>query len=129
MPAYLSRQDMVRPRERIYALAAVMLIQIGLWALLLRGFHVDLLRPSDVVQQLINVSVAKPPPAIVPIRPPPKPKPHQAAAPKAAPAPLGGSPGPRPAHAPPSVTPILTVRPSAAPSGGGTGSGPAAGSG
>jgi protein TonB len=130
MPAYLSRQDMVRPRERIYAFAAVVLIQLGLGALLLKGFHVDLLRRADVAQQLINVSLAKPPPPIIRVPPPPpKPKQHQASAPKAAPAPLGGSPGPKPAHAPPSVTPVVAVHPTAAPSGGGNGSGPATGSG
>lgn len=129
MPAYLDRQNMVRPRERAYALAAVVLIQLGLGAVLLRGFHVDVTHPADVVQQLIDVAISKPPPPIVHVPPPPKPRQHQATAPKAAPAPLGGSPGPQPAHAPPSVTPIVSVKPSAAPSGGGAGLGPAAGAG
>jgi protein TonB len=130
MPAYVSRQSNVRPRERAYALTAVVLIQLGLGALLLKGFHVDLLRPGDVVQQLVNVTLVKPPPPIVRVPPPPpKPRPHQAAAPKAAPAPPGGSPGPQPAHAPPSVTPVVALKPTAAPSGGGNGTGPAAGSG
>jgi protein TonB len=128
MPAYLSRQDMVRPRERAYALVAVVLIQVGLGGVLLRGFHVDVWQPRDLVERMIEVAVPKLPP-VVPVQPPPKPKQHQPAAPKAAPAPLGGSPGPKPAHAPPSVRPIVAVQPTAAPSGGGTGTGPAAGAG
>jgi protein TonB len=119
---------MVGPRERTKALAAVTLVQLGLGLVLLRGFRVDLVRPADLVQRLVDVTLAKPPP------PPPepvKPKPqhHQAAAPKAEPVKPGGTPGPRPAHAPPSVTPVVAVKPSAAPSGGGTGTGPALGAG
>jgi protein TonB len=119
---------MMRPRERAYALAAVALVQLALAFVLLRGFHVDLVRSGEVIQRLVDVTLAKPPP------PPPepakaKPQHHQAAAPKAQPVKPGGTPGPRPAHAPPSVTPIVAVKPSAAPSGGGTGTGTALGAG
>src|SRR5437764_7625006 len=128
MPAYARRQRMVRPRERALALAAVALIQAALGIVLLRGFHVDVSRPGEMIQRLVDVTLAKPPPPLVPIERP-RPQHHQAAAPKAEPAKPGGSPGPQPAHAPPSVTPAVAVKPSAAPSGGGSGTGPALGSG
>ena len=129
MPAYVEPRRTVRPRERVYALAAVVLIQLGLGAVLLSGFHVDVTNPADAVQQLIAVTLQKPPPP-----PPPPPVPaarpqHHASAPKAEPKPLGGSPGPKPAHAPPSVAPVIAVRPTAAPSGGGSGTGLALGAG
>lgn len=129
MPAYAQHDRTTRPRERAYALAAVAVIQAALGAILLSGFHVELGRTGEVVQRLINVTLAKPPPPPQPPPPPPKPAHHQSSAPKAAPAKLGGSPGPKPAHAPRSVTPVVTVKPSAAPSGGGTGTGPAIGAG
>jgi periplasmic protein TonB len=121
----------MRPRERAYALAAVVLVQLVLGFVLLRGLRVDLTRSADAVQRLIEIALPKPPPPPPPppIRPAPKPAHHTSSAPKAAPRPLGGSPGPQPAHAPPSVTPIVPVRPSVAPSGGGSGTGPALGSG
>ena len=120
---------MVRPRERAFALAAVALVQLGLGVALLSGFRVDVTRPGELVQQLIDVTLPKPPPPTPPVRPPPRPEHHPAAAPKAAPDKLGGSPGPKPAHARPSVAPVVAIKPSAAPSGGGSGSGPALGSG
>jgi protein TonB len=130
MPAYAEYRRTTRPRERAYALAAAAIIQAGLGAVLLSGFRIDITRPRDVVQRLIDVTLAKPPPPKPPVPPPPpKPQHHEAAAPKTEPAKLGGSPGPRPAHAPPSVTPVVAVKPTAAPSGGGTGTGPALGSG
>lgn len=128
MPAYAQREGNVRPRERAYAFAAVAVVQAGLAVALLSGFHVEVLRTSDLVQQLIDVTLPKPPPP-VPVQPPPKPEHHRNSAPKAAPAKPGGSPGPKPAHAPPSVAPVVTLKPTAAPSGGGTGTGPALGSG
>jgi protein TonB len=129
MPAYAQQRTMVRPRERAFALAAVALVQLGLGVALLSGFRVDVTRPGELVQQLIDVTLPKPPPPTPPVRPPPRPEHHPAAAPKAAPDKLGGSPGPKPAHAPPSVAPVVAVKPSAAPSGGGSGTGPALGSG
>jgi protein TonB len=116
----------MRPRERAFALAAVVLVQAAVGLALLRGLHVDMVRGSDIVQRLVEVALPKPPP---PVQPPPKPIHRQAAAPKAAPEKLGGSPGPKPAHAPPSVAPVVAVKPSTAPSGGGTGTGPALGAG
>jgi len=130
MPAYAQPRRIVRPRERAFALAAVVLVQLALGVLLLNGFHVDITRPADIVERLVSVTLAKPPPPPpIPVKPPPRPQHHQAAAPKAEPKPLGGSPGPQPAHAPPSVTPKVAVKPAVAPSGGGTGTGPALGAG
>jgi protein TonB len=131
VPAYAQRNRTTRPRERAIALAAVALVQLGVGIALLRGLNVDISRGGEIVQRLVNVTLAKPPPPLPPppVRVKPAEKPREASAPKAAPEKLGGSPGPKPAHAPPSVTPIVPVRPTAAPSGGGTGTGPAIGSG
>jgi protein TonB len=128
MPAYADRNRTVRPRERVFALAAVVLVQAALGFALLNGLRVPIARTVDVVERLIEIAIPPPPPT-----PPPivhRKAAHRASsAPKAAPKPLGGSPGRKPAHAPPSVTPAVAVRPSAAPSGGGAGTGPALGSG
>jgi protein TonB len=123
---------MMRPRERAYALAAVVLVQLVLGFVVLTGFRVELTHSADAVQRLIEIALPKPPPPLPPprlVRPAPKPAHRASSAPKAAPKPLGGSPGPQPAHAPPSVKPIVAVHPNAAPSGGGSGTGPALGSG
>ena len=130
MPAYLRQQTMTRPRERAYALAAVVLVQGLLGLVLLRGLHMDVTRPGEVIQRLVDVTLAKPPPPVVPIPVQrPRPQHRQAAAPKAQPLKTGGSPGPVPAHAPASVAPIVAVKPSTAPPGGGSGTGPALGPG
>jgi|SRR3954451_2420297 len=129
MPAYAQHERMMRPRERAYALAAVVLVQLVLGFVVLTGFRVELTRSADAVQRLIKIALAKPPPPPPPIRPAPKPAHRTSSAPKAAPKPLGGSVGPQPAHALPSVTPIVAVHPTVAPSGGGSGTGPALGSG
>jgi protein TonB len=131
MPAYTDRQKTIRPRERAYALAAVVAVQALLGFALLTGLRVSVTHTADVVQKLIDITLPKPPPPQVPH---PVVTEHKlvhrsSSAPKAEPKPLGGSPGPQPAHAPPSVKPVVEVRPSAAPSGGGTGTGPALGSG
>jgi protein TonB len=129
MPAYAQAKRTVRPRERAYALVAVVFVQAAIGFVLLTGLRVDFTRSTEIVQRLVDVTLRKPPPPVVPVQPRPKPQRHQAAAPKAAPDNLGGSPGPQPAHAPPSVTPVVAVKPSTAPSGGGTGTGPALGAG
>jgi protein TonB len=129
MPAYAEQRKTVRPRERVTALAAVVIVQALLAIALLTGLRVDVTRPGEIVQRLVDITLQKPPPPPPPVRSQPRPQRHQAAAPKAATDKLGGSPGPKPAHAPPSVTPIVAVKPTAAPSGGGTGTGPALGSG
>jgi protein TonB len=131
MPAYADRQRTVRPRERAYALAAVVVVQAALGIALLSGLRVQVSRSVDAVQRLVDITLPKPPP---PPRPPPVIAQHKIAhqsssAPKAEPKPLGGSPGPTPAHAPPSVAPVIAIRPTLAPSGGGTGTGPAVGGG
>lgn len=129
MPAYADHRSLGRPRERLYALAAVVCVQLALGLALLTGLRVSLSRSTDVVRRLVHVALVPHPPP--PRTPPPEVKPtkNNSAAPKARPAPLGGSPGRKPSHAPPSVTPILSVKPTAAPSGGGTGTGPALGAG
>jgi protein TonB len=129
MPAYADRQRTIRPRERVYALAAVVAVQAALGFALLTGLRVSVTHSVEAVQKLIEIAIPKPPPP-----PPPVVTEHKAAhrsssAPKAEPKPLGGSPGPQPAHAAPSVTPVVAVRPTVAPSGGGTGTGPALGTG
>lgn len=129
MPAYAQAKRTVRPRERAYALVAVVFVQAAIGFVLLTGLRVDFTRSTEIVQRLVDVTLRKPPPPVVPVQPRPKPQRHQAAAPKATPEKLGGSPGPQPAHAPPSVTPVVAVKPSVAPSGGGTGMGPALGAG
>ena len=130
MPAYADRQRTIRPRERVYALAAVVAVQAALGFALLTGLRVSVTHSVEAVQKLIEIAIPKAPPP----PPPPVVTEHKVAhrsssAPKAEPKPLGGSPGPQPAHAPPSVTPVVAVRPTVAPSGGGTGTGPALGSG
>ncbi len=133
MPAYAQRETTTRPRERAFALAAVVLVQLALGLALLNGLKVSVARSADVVQRLIEIALPKPPPPLPPPPPPPRPRPRphhrSSAAPKAEPKPLGGSPGPKPAHAPPSVAAVVPVHPTAPRSGGGTGSGPALGSG
>jgi protein TonB len=128
VPAYSQPRKIVRPRERAFAVAAVALVQLGLGLILLGGLRVDMRRSADVVGQLINVTLAKPPPPPV-VELPPKPERHETSAPKAEPEEPGGSPGPQPAHATPSVAPVVAVKPAAAPSGGGMGTGPALGAG
>lgn len=129
MPAYAQAKRTVRPRERAYALVAVVFVQAAIGFVLLTGLRVDFTRSTEIVQRLVDVTLRKPPPPVVPAQQRPKPQRHQAAAPKATPEKLGGLPGPQPAHAPPSVTPVVAVKPSVAPSGGGTGTGPALGPG
>lgn len=127
MPAYAQPKRMVRPRERLLALAAVVAVQIGVGLVLFRGFHVDVAHPGEMIQRLVDVTLAEPPPP--PQLPIERPKPwHHQSAPKAQPAKPGGSPGPVPTHAPPSVAPVVPVKPSAALSGG-VGTGPAIGAG
>ena len=130
MPAYARHETITRPRERAYALAAVVVVQLLLGAALLFGLRVDFARHIDDVQRLVQATLENPPP------PPPEPEAaprdapaDDAPAPKAEPTKPGGSPGPKRAQALPSVTPVGAVKPTAAPSGGGTGTGVASGSG
>jgi protein TonB len=127
MPAGAQGFGSVAPRERVAALLAVVLVQVGLAFALLSGLRVEIARQSDAVERLIEIALPRPPPPLVqPVR---KAERQEKAAPKAEPAKIGGSSGPRPAHARPSVVPIVAVAPTAAPSGGGTGTGPALGAG
>jgi periplasmic protein TonB len=127
VPAYADHRRALRPRERIAALTAVILVQLALGLALLSGLRIDVSHPREVVQRLIQVTIAKPPPR--PIERLPELKRQQPAAPKAQAEKLGGSRAPEPSHASPSVTPVVAIQPSAAPAGGGSGSGPAVGAG
>ncbi len=129
MPAYADHRNLVRPRERAYALAAVVLIQAALGIALLTGLRVQAGSQSDIVERLVQVALPQAPPPKLSPRVTEKRTKTAESGPKAQPAPPGGPPGPAPAHAPPSVNPIVAVQPNAAPSGGGIGSGVAAGSG
>jgi len=126
MPAFAS----VRPRERLIAGAAVALVQLVLAAALVIGLRVDVIRRSDIVSRLIDVTLEPPPPphSRVTRRPPVE---HQYAesAPRATPVHPGGTVGPAPSHSVPSPTATVAIHPTVALAGGGTGTGPAAGSG
>jgi protein TonB len=123
MPATLE----ARPRERLIALAAVALIQLGLGLALLIGLRVDVVRHAQMAEQLIAIVLAKPPPP----PPPPPPivhhpdpaRPQPSAPPQAAPTPLS-IPNPAP---PP--TPRVALRPTPAPPAGGSGAGQGIGAG
>ena len=128
MPAYAQHESIARPRERVVALAAVVVVQAALAIALLIGLRVDVRRSADVVQRLVAITLAKPPPPQS-VRPSQRAARPDSAAPKAEAEKIGGSPGPQPAHAPPSVAPIVAIKPTTAPSGGGIGAGPALGSG
>jgi protein TonB len=122
----------MRQRERLGALAAVALVQLGLALVLLNGLRVEVGGTAEAVERLVEISLPHVPPPVPPPTPP-KPKAkaqhRSSSAPRAEPKPLGGSPGPLPAHAPPSVRPVVPVQPTVARSGGGSGAGPAVGSG
>lgn len=120
----------VQPRERVIALAAVLLVQFCLGAALLIGLRVDILSRGEIVSRLIDVALPRPPPPPVVAVSRPRPAKHSSsAAPRSVKKPTGGSPGPVPSHAVPAPSPIIALRPSAPVSGGGSGTGPAAGSG
>lgn len=119
----------VGPRERITALAAVALVQLGLGLALLNGLRVDVRQSGELVERLVQITLPPKPPPNIPPRPKPKAVHKPESAPRAEPKPIGGSPGPVPSHAPASVAPIVAIHPMAAPSGGGSGGGPAVGAG
>src|SRR3954470_23670657 len=99
MPAYAHHARTMRRRERAYALAAVVVVQLVLGFVLLTGLRVELTRSAAAVQRLIEIALSKPPPPPPPpppsIRPAPKPAHRTSSASKAAPKPPGGSPGPQ----------------------------------
>ncbi len=120
----------VGPRERIAALAAVALVQLGLGLALLNGLRVDVRQSGELVERLVQIALPpKPPPMPVTVKPRPKFEHRSSPAPRAEPKPIGGSPGPIPSHAHASVAPIVAIHPMAAPPGGGLGGGPAVGTG
>lgn len=120
----------VQPRERVIALAAVVLVQLCLAAALFIGLRVDILPQGELVSRLIDVALPKPPPPpVVTVSRPRSAKRSSSSAPKAQQKPIGGSPGPVPAHVLPAPKPVVALRPSAPAAGGGSGTGPASGSG
>jgi periplasmic protein TonB len=126
MPAFAP----IQPRERLIALVAVALVQLGLGLALLIGLRVDILPQGQLVSRLIDIALPRPPPPpVVKVTRPRAAKRSSSAAPKAQQKPIGGSKGPVPSHALPSPTPVVALRPSAPVSGGGSGTGPAVGSG
>lgn len=130
MPAQAHGFGKIGLGERLTALAAVSVIQLGLALALLIGFRVQISRPADVVERLIEVALPKAPPPTVRIpQARPKAARRPSSAPKAEPDKIGGSPGPQPARAPPVVSPIVTIQPTAPSPGGGSRTGPALGSG
>ena len=119
----------VRPRERLVALAGVFAVQLGLAVALIIGLRVDVLKRSELVSRLIDVSLQRPSPPPLEVRRATVAKHSTSAAPKSVPKPIGGSPGPVPSHAMPALKPIVALQPTAPASGGGSGSGPATGGG
>ena len=120
----------IQPRERLIALVAVALVQLGLGLALLIGLRVDILPQSQLVSRLIDIALPRPlPPPVVKVTRLRAAKRSSSAAPKALQKPIGGSKGPVPSHAVPAPTPVVALRPSAPVSGGGSGTGPAVGSG
>jgi len=71
VPAYADRRDLGRPRERAFALAAVVCVQAAIGLVLFGGLRVSISHRADVVEQLLNFTIAPPPPPPVP---PPEPK-------------------------------------------------------
>lgn len=121
MPAGRGRFGDLSSRERIPALVAAALVQAALALALLTGLRVHVSREADVVERLIDVQLAPPPPLRT------KPLPAAAAAPPRAARP-GGSPGPA-VHSAAIVAPTVARAAPAQPAGGGAGIGAAAGSG
>lgn len=119
-----------RARDRLVAIAGVVLVQTLLGAALLIGLRIDRLKKSEIVPRLIDVTIIPP----LPPRQPPslvrqEAKHSAAAAPKAALKVIGGTRGPRPSRALPAPRPIVALAPTAPASGGGAGTGPALGNG
>jgi protein TonB len=134
VPAPAPRFGETDPRERLTALAAVLIVQAILAWALISGLRVGIQRPAaDAVEQLIEVVLPKAPPPLPPPDPRPRsgPKAERQAppAPRAAPAPPGARPGPRlvPTAAP--IVPSLAMRPAPGSSGAALGSGTAPGTG
>jgi protein TonB len=128
MPAYAEFRGTVRPRERLIAAAAVILVQAALGFALLIGLRVQILTHPDVAQRLIEIALpSRPRPS--PPKVEPKPARSVPAAPKATAALPGGPRAPAPIQGSPSVTPVVPIRPSVAPAGGGSARGPAAAAG
>ena len=67
MPASRNRFGAIDRRERMSAFAAVALVQVGLALILLSGLRVSVLRPGELISQLIQVTLPKVPPPPPPV--------------------------------------------------------------
>jgi protein TonB len=123
MPAVARGFGRSKPGERFAALAAVLIIQLGLGLALLAGFRVEISRPAEMVGRLIEVALPPEPPP--PIEAEPRPRHEASAAPRAAARSPGAAPGPK-REAAPAVALVVVLPARAAPAGGGTGLGSAA---
>lgn len=131
MPAPARRFGRPDPRERLVALAGVLLVQIGLGLALIDGLRVGAIpSPPQLVSHLIEVTLPPPPPPVVPkpvLRPKLQPK-RSAAAPPPRQAKAGGSPG-KAQHGKAITAKVPVPAPSAEPAGGGRGGGASQGNG
>lgn len=129
MPAPAQRFGRPDPRERLVALAGVLLVQLGLGLVLFEGLQVRAIPvSSELVGRLIDVTL--PPPVVAP-KPALRPKvvsKKQSAAPAPRQPEPGGSPGPAP-NAQTIVSKIAIPAPAAVPAGGGRGTGTSIGTG
>lgn len=134
MPAPATGFGQTGPRERLTALAAVIIVQAVLAWALLSGFRVAFQRPAAAaVERLIEVVLPKPPPPLQPPAPRPRTEPtverQPPAASRAAPAPPGAPPSPRLVPTPAPLMPTVAMRPAPDSLGASLGSGTAAGTG
>lgn len=131
MPAPAQRFGKPGPRERLTALAGVLIVQIGLGLALFSGFRVYVPPPRELVTRLIEVTLPPPPPP-TPIIPKPversRPRPKHEAAPPPRQANPGGSPGPA-RHGNTIIPKVQTRAAPAALAGGGSGTGASQGGG
>ena len=127
MPAPAQRFGRPDPRERLLALAGVLLVQLGLGVVLFRGLAVHgISAPDQVVSRLLQLTLPPAPPKPIPKRKVvPK---QQAAAPALQQRNPGGSPGPAP-HGKAIVPKVAIPAPAAAPAGGGRETGASIGKG
>lgn len=132
MPAPAQRFGRPDPRERLVALAGVVLVQAALGWALLSGLSLHVGGPRELVTRLIEVTLPPPPPPVHEVvqRPTPKPQPKhaEAAAPPPRQAKPGGSPGKAP-HGNAVVPKVPMPAPAAPAAGGGRGTGASQGNG
>jgi len=130
VPAYVRRRRITRPKDRAVALTGVVAVQIAFGLALLSGFKVQLTRPPEAVQSLIEITLPHPPPPAPTLKPQRHKARHSAAsAPRGPDQPIGAAPGRMKSQTPLAVTPVVALRPTAPAAGGGRPTGPASGAG